>query len=440
MKAFKSDAMRFTMPVIAENIFTTGVGLIYSAIVGGISASSLAAMGTGNQAINLVVALFAVITTGGVVLTAQLTGRSDIPRASRVVEHTLLLAPASALVITVVLLAVSAPLMRLLMPGAQADFVKESTDYFRMLLLSLPGLITMNALTGLLRASGESRIALLNSILINVVQIAAAYLFINRMGMKIMGAGCAYVACRYAGAIAMVIAVFGHHRGFRVEPSRIFRPSMPVVREILRVGLPTSVDSFSVQAGYLLNNSLLIGLGVRAASTYNVIATIVTLTGICQGIGNTSAATLVGQKVGAGDLPGARRRMNAILLYTFIATTVLCLVACLFPRFFAGLFSSDPDVISDSVRIMWLILPFCYVAVSVNVTEPATRAGGDTKYVMLTCSGCVWLIRLPLTWLFCYPLKMGVAGVWLANMVSLVARTVFCLARVYGRKWGQKPL
>ena len=291
MKAFKSDAMRFTLPVIAENIFTTGVGLIYSAIVGGISASSLAAMGTGNQAINLVVALFAVITTGGVVLTAQLTGRSDIPRASRVVEHTLLLAPASALVITVVLLAVSAPLMRLLMPGAQADFVKESTDYFRMLLLSLPGLITMNALTGLLRASGESRIALLNSILINVVQIAAAYLFINRMGMKIMGAGCAYVACRYAGAIAMVIAVFGHHRGFRVEPSRIFRPSMPVVREILRVGLPTSVDSFSVQAGYLLNNSLLIGLGVRAASTYNVIATIVTFTGICQGIGNTSAAT-----------------------------------------------------------------------------------------------------------------------------------------------------
>lgn len=224
MKAFKSDALRFTLPVIAENIFTTGVGLIYSAIVGGISASSLAAMGTGNQTINLVVALFAVITTGGVVLTAQLTGRGDIPRASRVVEHTLLLAPASALVVTVVLLAVSAPLMRLLMPGAQADFVKESTDYFRMLLLSLPGLITMNALTGLLRASGESRIALLNSILINVVQIATAYLFINRMGMKIMGAGCAYVACRYAGAIAMVIAVFGHHRGFRVEPSRIFRP------------------------------------------------------------------------------------------------------------------------------------------------------------------------------------------------------------------------
>lgn len=35
MKAFKSDAMRFTLPVIAENIFTTGVGLIYSAIVGG---------------------------------------------------------------------------------------------------------------------------------------------------------------------------------------------------------------------------------------------------------------------------------------------------------------------------------------------------------------------------------------------------------------------
>ncbi len=440
MKACRSETLRFTLPVIAENIFTTGVGLIYSAIVGGISASSLAAMGTGNQAMNLVVSLFAVITTGCVVLTAQLTGRGDIPRASRVVEHTLLLAPASALVVTVVLLAASAPLMRLLMPGAQADFLKEGTDYFRMLLLSLPGLITMNALTGLLRASGESRLALFNSILINVVQIAAAYIFINKMDMKIMGAGCAYVVCRYAGTIAMVLAVFGHHRGFKVERARIFRPSMPVVREILRVGLPTSVDSFSVQAGYLLNNSLLIGLGVRAASTYNVMSTIVTFTGVCQGIGSASATTLVGQRVGAGDLPGARRRVNAILLYTFAATTVLCLVACLFPRFFAGLFSSDPDVISDSARILWLILPFCYFAVAVNVTEPSTRAGGDTKYVMLTCSACVWLIRLPLTWLFCYPLKLGVAGVWLANLISLVARTILNLTRIYGRKWGRTLL
>lgn len=49
MKAFKSDAMRFTLPVIAENIFTTGVGLIYSAIVGGISASSLARDGHGQS-------------------------------------------------------------------------------------------------------------------------------------------------------------------------------------------------------------------------------------------------------------------------------------------------------------------------------------------------------------------------------------------------------
>lgn len=440
MKTIKSDALRFTLPVIAENIFTTGVGLVYSAIVGGISASSLAAMGTGNQAMNLFVTLFAAITTGSVVMTAQLTGRGDIPRASRVVEHTLLLAPAASLVVMALLLAVSSPLIRLLMPGAQAAFVKESTDYFRMLLLSLPGLITMNTLTGILRASGESRLALLDSILVNVVQIASAYVFINRMGMGIQGAGCAYVVCRYAGALAMVIAVFGHHRGFRVEGRRIFRPSLPVVREILRVGLPTTVDTLSVQAGYLINNSLLIGLGVDAASTYNVIATIITFTGICQGIGSTSATTLVGQRVGAGDLPGARRRMNRILLYTFAATTVLCLVACAFPRFFVGLFSSDPDVISDSVHLLWLILPFCYVAVGVNVTEPSTRAGGDTKYVMLTCSACVWLIRLPLTWLFCYRLGMSVAGVWLANIISLVGRTAFCLSRVYGRKWGQRPI
>ena len=58
-KLSMSESARFVMPVIAENAFTVSVSLIYSAVTGAISAGSLAAATVGNQAMNMISALFA---------------------------------------------------------------------------------------------------------------------------------------------------------------------------------------------------------------------------------------------------------------------------------------------------------------------------------------------------------------------------------------------
>ena len=69
-----SDETRFTLPVIAENIFTASVSLVYSAVTGAISAGALAASNVANQAMNLVFALFTMLTTGSAILVARATG------------------------------------------------------------------------------------------------------------------------------------------------------------------------------------------------------------------------------------------------------------------------------------------------------------------------------------------------------------------------------
>lgn len=435
----RSFALRFTMPLIFENMFVSGLGLVFSAIVGNISKSSLAAMGTGTQILNFIIAVFSAITTGSAILCARLTGRHDREGASHVVEQVLFLAPVSSIAMMLVLLLTSVPVTRLLMPGAEEAFFNEGLTYYRMVLYSLPALITFNALMGVLRAVGESRLAMLSSVVMTAVQLTSAYVFVNLWNMQVAGAGLAYVVCRYVGAAIAVAEVLRHRRSFYVNAQRVLHPDRATCMRMLRVGAPNSIDSLAVQSGYLIINTMLIGLGEFAASVYNVLSTLTGLAGICQSVGNCASTTMVGQRIGAGDVKGARRSYVRILLLSLLASNVVCGFIVIFSTTSASFFSKG-EVMVSSAALMWNLIPYNIPALGVNVCEPAARVGGYGKSVMVSCCLCVWLIRLPLTYLFCYPLQMSVTGVYLANAVSLLARALCAMVMIGRKKWGLREL
>ena len=74
-------------------------------------------------------------------------------------------------------------------------------------------------------------------------------------------------------------------------------------------------------------------------------------------------------------------------------------------------------------------------ASSINSVDPQLRAGGDVRYVMLVTLSAVWLIRLPLTYLFCFVWDWGVPGIFIGNSISLYYRAVMGLIRRRGDKW-----
>lgn len=439
-KRYLSDTMRFTLPVILENVFTTGIGLVFSSILGGISASSLAAAGTGNQILTFVTALFQMVITGASILVALNAGGNHVRKTSEIVEQAAFLVPIMSVTASVLLLIVSSPMIRLLMPGAGDAFFREGRDYYRILLISLPALILTNTFSGILRAAGESQTALFCTILTNIVQIASAFLFVSVCKLGIVGAGLSYVVCRYVSAGALFYAVLRHHRRFLVRFHNMLRPNPPVIREIMRVGLPCVMDSAAVQGGYMLINSLLIGLGEEISSVYNVIFTLITFSAIAQAIVNISATTIVGQKVGGGRLSEARKSYIAISAVGILSSVVLALFLMSAPEFFVGLFTKNDVILEKAADLIWLTVLFGIPAVAVNAAEPAARVGGMGKGVMISCIACVWLLRVPLTWFFCYRLDMGVTGVYLANTVACYARTAVAIFLIYRKSWGTKTV
>lgn len=436
----KRALFRFVMPVALENFSSVLIAMVLSAIIGTISYSALAATSTANLVITLYSSLFSLLTVGSAVITARLVGANDRAEASRTVEQTIFLTIVLSLALMVLSLALASPLMRLLMPNAEDQLYHESVRYFRVTSLCVPGMMIYCVLVSVLRASGDARMPLIITTIVNLVQIGSAYLFIVVLRWGVLGAALPTVLCRTVGGALSLAVVLKVRQGFHVQFRKVFRPHRPTLLRIVRVGLPTTLESCFVQIGYIIANSLAVGLGTQAATIYQIANNLQSFANVPMTVGGAIATTFIGQSLGAGHHQEARRNGYRILLYILPVVGVLYVLMATLSPWLAPLYSSDAAVVSGTVAAMWVLMGFALPALSINVIDPCLRVGGDVRFVMLETLVGVWLARLPLSWLLAYQLNMGINGIYLANILSLVVRAMIGQARYASGKWLYKKV
>lgn len=424
----------FVFPVMLECLLSTGAGLIFSWLIGGISGSALTTISLGNQVINLIVAAATMLVTGSGILCARLLGAGDRLEASKIVEQTLLLSAVAGTVVALVCLIFAGPLMTLLMPNAEPVVLAEGIAFFRVLVLSLPLVFLTNSITSVLRASGDSRSPMIITLTICALQLLFAWLLLRVLGMDVMGAGLVYLLCRIGGA-AVGLYILLHSYRYHLQVRSMLRQDKAVFRRILSVGIPTSVESIFVQTGYLVANSMVIGLGTFEAAVFNVANTLYSFASLVQSISSSVATTLVGQLIGARTLKKARRTGWMIWVVGMSASLLLSGPLLIFGKQLTPIYSPDPAVQTAAAAALGSVFVMCIPAISLNTLDPQLRVGGDVKYVMYVTIIAVWVIRLPATWLFCYRWNWGAAGVFWANTVSLFFRMAFNMARFIRGKY-----
>ena len=441
MKHIRANpALRFTLPVVIETFISIVTTLIYSSLIGGISSSSLAAVGLANTVLSMLMSVFSLLTTGSAVLTARLVGAGDREAASRTVEQSIFLSLTASLALTALCVLFAAPLMRLLVPNAEAQLFAETSLGFRVMSLSFPGMAVYNVMVCVMRASGDSRRAMYVVTLVNLVQIATASVCIGLLRMNVVGVGLADTFGRTAGAVAALIVVLRHESAFEVRPRAVLRPQLAACARILRVGLPASVESIFTQLAALIENAMIVGLGTFAASVYQVTGTLNTFSALPQLICANIGITLVGQLIGAQDFRGAKRMGRIIWVAGVAVTLAIAVVIAVFARPLAGLYSGDPELIERVSRLMVLMIALVLPSISINVIDPQLRAGGDARFVMAVTLAAVWAVRVPLVYLLGIRLGYGVTGVFLASIISLHVRAICGLARYLRYKWMYKKI
>ena len=98
------------------------------------------------------------------------------------------------------------------------------------------------------------------------------------------------------------------------------------------------------------------------------------------------------------------------------------------------------DVIKMGVTIVILIAVSSPIQTSQVVISGSLRGAGDTRFVAVVSFISITVIRPILTWIFCYPMGLGLAGAWLSLIADQFTRLVFAFWRFTKGNWTTKKV
>ncbi|MGQ9597824.1 MAG: MATE family efflux transporter [Anaerolineae bacterium] len=432
----RRDVLRLALPATGEQMLSMMVGIVDTFLVGHLGAASLAAVGLASQWIFLAYTLLGATATGSTALIARFIGAKESEQANRVVRQSVWLGALIGLGCSLVGAGLAWPAVLLL--GAEAEVVTLSTSYLRI----VAGFLFFSSLmfigNACLRGAGDTRTPLYVMLVVNLVNISVAWTTINGLWglpkLGVVGSALGAASGQLVGGILVLANLLKGRSGIRLNFAH-FRPEWGLVRRILRIGLPTGVEQVFFRTGNMAYVRILAALGIAAYAANQVAINSWSLS-FMPGFGFAVAATtLVGQSLGAQDPEEAQRRGFATYWMGAGLMGFIGLSFVFFPTQIMGFFTNDQEVIGLGalpLRIMGIFQPI--LAASMIFTG-GLRGAGDTRYPMVVTAGGIWLVRLPLAYLFAIGLGWGLTGAWSSMAIDLTIRALLNFLRFRSGRW-----
>src|SRR5712692_1599033 len=335
--------------------------------------------------------------------------------ANELVTHSLVLAVAlSAIFSAGVLLAGPSLYGAMAGSGASAPVLAAAVAYSNVVFAGALAVWLVNALASLLRGSGEMLVPAVVIVAGELLHLAMAPALIFGLGpipaLGVSGAGISLVISYVLRAVALGGYLLARRAGVSLPIGRL-RLSRSVFWEILRVGLPGSLNTVLTNANVMAITSLVGPSGVFALAGYGLAARLEYLQiPIVFGFG-TALVTMVGTNVGAGQVQRARRVTWVGATVAALATGSVGLLAALAPHAWLGLFTSEPAVLAVGATYLRIVGPtFGLFGLGLALYFAAQGAGhlalplaaGFGRLVLAVGGGwlAIYSFRSGLPWLF----------------------------------------
>jgi putative MATE family efflux protein len=314
-----------------------------------------------------------------------------------------------------------------------------ANTYFLIVEASIPFMALYSAGAAIFRVMGNSSVSMKISLVMNAINVGGNALLILGLGMGVEGVAIPTLAARMVAAGAVLVLLRNPELDIHLKKGRKYRYNPRTVGKILRIGVPSSIESSLFQLGKILLLSLVSTFGtasIAANAIANSVAVIQNLIGNSIGI---AMITVVSQCVGAHDFHHARMYAGKLMKWTYVASTVWILFLFAIQPFIVDLYNVSAEAARLAMIILWLHGGFWIVLWPVSFTLPqALKGAGDTSFVMIAAVGSMWIFRIFLGYLFAKYMGFGVIGTWLAMFADWVFRGALFIWRWKSGKWESK--
>ena len=439
-------------PLIANSGILALLNLTDTWFVGRLSATAIAAMGAIYWIMLCVIFLLGGVGMAVQTFAAQANGGGRRRRASQAAWSGVY----ASLLATPLFVAVGflgAPLLALLHLDAEVQRLALAYWWPRLVAGGPLGLLAWS-LTGFFNGTGRSRITLLVTIVMALMNVPFNQWFMFGLGMGIAGSAWGTVAAQVVG-VGLALAVFLGARTRRSFGSHLTWRRTAVLRQF-SFGLPMGLSAVADIFGIALFQLMLLTLGtIEGAATQVVI--MLTSLAYMPGVGlSLAGTTLVGHAIGAGDQDWAATLGNGIIgLVVLYMGTVGVLLALagpwLMPLFVSAGDPRGPAFVALGATLLWIAAAYqAFDGLNLG-SSFCLRGAGDVRVPAVFIAILSWGLWMPLTHALTFPpgagwvhflpqFGYGASGGWAALVAYVVVLGVGLWLRWRAGTWRRMRL
>ena len=425
--------LQYALPAIVAMVASSLYNMVDSIFIGqGVGALAISGLAITFPFMNLSAAFGAAIGVGSSAFLSVKLGQRDYDIANKILGNCVMLNIIIGFAFGGVGLLFLDPILRFF--GASDATLPYAREYMVIILIGNAVTHLYLGLNAVMRAAGKPRVAMYITIFTVVINAILDPLFIYTLRLGIRGAADATILSQLM-ALMWQWKLFGNRKEFLHFDYGKFRVEMPIVRNIISIGIsPFSMNACACLVVIFINNSLMKYGGDMAVGAYGIanrvafIFVMVTM-GVCQGM-----QPIAGYNYGAQNY----NRMLEVLRLAVIAGTLVCavgfVIAIFFPEPCVRLFTTDVELIEKSVVAMRYIMAlFVIIGAQMVITNFFQSIGKAKVSIFLSLSRQL-IILVPAIAIL--PPLMGLNGVWLAMPLSdgIAAVMAYAMLWIYVRR------
>ncbi len=413
---------RYAIPMFASMFFQQAYNLADSWIAGNkIGSEALGAVGTCYPITVFFIAIASGLSIGTSIFASQQFGAKEYGQMRAAIRTALICFLPFSLLLTILALPTVPAILRFLAVPPEAS--SATARYLTVYLAGLPFLFLYNITTGILNGLGDSRTPLLFLIFSSILNILLDLALVITIPMGVAGLALATLAAQAISSFATLWAVTRMDKQLHTmagssgcadeSPSVPARFSLPILKEILRLAIPSVVQHVFMSTGQLVMQNVINSYGLITMAGYSVafringlyVNSLMALSNALSGF----IAQNKGAKAFSRIRSGFAVSMVLAALFSAAVAGFLLLRGDAVLSFFMGEVENRAATIEAGMGFITIVCPFYMMVFAKCICDGALRGIGAMRLFMMSTISDV-LIRM-----FCghmFSDLWGIRGVW----------------------------
>lgn len=437
-KEFYKKTVYLMLPVVLQQLITIGINFLDNLMIGGFGETQIAAASFSNQFYSFFQFICMGLGSGAVVMSSQFWGRKEISSMRTTAAIAMRLSVVACTIFT--LIGVICPDLILRIFTNDAGIIAVGAPYMRLIGLTfLPSGLASTA-TYLLRSVGNVKVPLMGSIIAFMLNLFFNWVFIfGKLGaprLELVGAAVGTVIAR----LFEFAFVFGYFifkdKTFAFRLKHFALSGKELSKQYFKYSIPVLISDTLLGLSLSLTSVIIGHLGESISAANAVVASFVQMTNVLNVGMSGAAAIVIGNTIGEGDIPKAKREGNSYCVLSFLFGLVIVGLILILEKPYIGMYNITEETLAIAHSMMLcncLMMPIQTVAYVTS--KGILRGGGDTRFLLLADSSLVWLVSLPLGALAGFVWHLSPFWIYFLLRVEFPLKGLVCFWRFCTGKW-----